>query len=146
MLDAQLVVPEEQVVVHVALPELLEEETAPHPQLLHRRHLLQLVNVALPVVHVKGVEVVAGQLRLLHPRLHRPPHTPTAQDRLPLFLLHHLRNQQEVAKTVRVDLLGQKNQQPLTELKTQRVNRSQLEHAVQKLNQSRAPVRLHLPL
>jgi hypothetical protein len=52
------------VVVGVLLAELLEEEAIPNFQVLRRRVLLQLVDIALFEVDVEGIEVVAGDFRI----------------------------------------------------------------------------------
>lgn len=59
MLGAELVVAVKQVVVRVVVSEFLEEEATPDLELLQRRHLLQLVNVAFFIVNVEGIQVVA---------------------------------------------------------------------------------------
>lgn len=58
LLHKQLVVTQVDLVVDVALPELLEEEPSPDPDLLEGGGLLELVDVALTVVDVERVQVV----------------------------------------------------------------------------------------
>ena len=59
MLGVEFVVAVEQVIIGVVVSKFLEEETAPDLELFHRRHLLQLVDIALFVIDVERVQIVA---------------------------------------------------------------------------------------
>jgi hypothetical protein len=110
------------VVVGVLLAELLEEEAIPNFQVLRRRVLLQLVDIALFEVDVEGIEVVAGDFRIFEPFFDCCPDAAGFGEEFTLLLFYASGGEKEVAEFVRVDVLGDEDKVGLTELKTERVD------------------------
>jgi hypothetical protein len=57
VLAINLLIPIEDMIIHILLFESLEEKPIPYPKALRRRELFQLIDVALFEINIKRVHV-----------------------------------------------------------------------------------------